>query len=76
MNELLIELLAAENKRLRDEIVNLKARLYDLERPTDKQSSSGIDWSVFDMTTKGGEKNHGDNELVDGFGAERGDYAL
>lgn len=73
MNELLIELLAAENKRLRGEIVKLKARLYDLEHPV---TQSGIDWSVFDMTTKGGEKNHGDNELVDGFGAERSDYAL
>lgn len=73
MNELLIELLAAENERLRGEIVKLKARLYDLEHPA---IQDGIDWSVFDMTTKGGEKNHGDNELVDGFGVERGDYAL
>lgn len=73
MNELLIELLAVENERLRGEIVKLKARLYDLEHPA---TQSGIDWSVFDMTWKGGEKNHGDNELVDGFGAERSDYAL
>lgn len=72
MNELLIELLAAENKRLREEIVKLKARLYDLERPA---TQSGIDWSVFDtlmktsydVIEKGGKENHGDNELVDGF---------
>lgn len=62
MNELLIELLAAENERLRGEIVKLKARLYDLEHPV---AQSGIDWSVFDTPKKGGEKNYGDNELVD-----------
>jgi hypothetical protein len=76
MDIFMIALLMDENKNLYDENVKLKARLYDLEHPIDKQSSSGIDWSVFDMTWKGGEKNHGDNELVDGFGAERGDYAL
>lgn len=59
-----------ENRRLRYENVNLKARLYDLEHPA---TQSGIDWSVFDMATKGGEKSNGDNELVDGFGASRRD---
>lgn len=73
MNELLIELLAAENKRLRDEIVKLKARLYDLEHPATR---SGIDWSVFDVIAKGGDENHGNDELVDGFGTERGNYSL
>lgn len=73
MNELLIELLAVENERLRGEIVKLKARLYDLEHPA---TQSVIDWSVFDMTTKGGEENHGNDELVDGFGTERGHYSL
>lgn len=73
MNELLVELLAAENKRLRDEIINLKARLYDLEHPA---IQDGIDWSVFDVIAKGGEENHGNDELVDGFGTERGHYSL
>ena len=73
MDIFMIALLMDENKRLYDENIKLKARLYDLEHPA---TQSGIDWSVFDMTTKGGEENHGKHELVDGFGAEKGNYAL
>lgn len=73
MNELLIELLAVENERLRGEIVKLKARLYDLEHPA---IQDGIDWSVFDVIAKGCEENHGNDGLVDGFGAERSHYSL
>lgn len=73
MDIFMIALLMDENKKLYDENVKLKARLYDLEHPA---TQSGIDWSLFDITTKGGEKNHGDNELVDGFGTERGHYSL
>lgn len=54
--------------------INSNARLYNIEHYDSHDSS--IDWSVFDLTKNGGEENHGDNELVDGFGAERGDYSL
>lgn len=81
MNELLVELLAAENKRLRDEIIKLKARIYDLEHP---EPQGSFYEKVFEplinaanaLNMKGGDENHGNDELVDGFGAERGDYAL
>ena len=73
MDIFMIALLMDENKKLYDENVKLKARLYDLEHPA---AQSGIDWSVFDIAMKGGEEKHGDDELVDGFGTERGHYSL
>lgn len=47
MSELLVDLLLSENKALRDEIVRLKARLYDIEHHESVSAYSCIDWNKF-----------------------------
>lgn len=73
MNELVVELLMSENKALRDEIIRLKARLYDKEHPETANSCAGIDWEMF---LKGGRNNGERDELVDGIGTAGSDYTL